>query len=70
MATKTAWYPGTVKPARVGVYERKLFGGLHFSCWDGQQWKLGQRGSITLAADCWLQSGYQSVPWRGLAEKP
>jgi hypothetical protein len=67
----TPWFPGTVKPARVGVYERKHAEGVYaWSRWSGKYW----------IATAWLRaenanarrgkSGYQALPWRGLASDP
>ena len=67
---KTPWFPGNVKPSRPGVYERK-FGqlGLRFSKFDGNVW-LSPAPFVEMAERSTSISGYQSDPWRGLAEKP
>lgn len=65
---RTPWFPGDVKPFRVGVYERELFG-IWFSRWDGRDWRVSNsttRGANREAA----VSPLQSTPWRGLARKP
>jgi hypothetical protein len=72
---KTDWYPGYVKPKRIGIYERNdegtsmYDGGPNFSYWDGKMWR--NSGDSVERAD--LHSGYgdsseQNLPWRGLSE--
>lgn len=71
MSQKTAWYPGTVKPARSGVYQRLLpIDSLFYSRWDGRRWMLGHGDLRHASTYSSLLSNYQSAPWRGLAEKP
>jgi hypothetical protein len=61
MTPVTDWFPGEVKPVRVGWWERKIpFSfDLQSGCmttrtyWDGSKW----------------DSQYQSLPWRGLVEE-
>lgn len=74
----TPWFPGAVKPARKGVYQRdyiddvRLIDDIRFNYWDGRNWRWPAR-SAELAADFnegWLKSGFQSLPWRGLASDP
>jgi hypothetical protein len=71
---KTPWFPGHVKPARVGVYERNGPAGTH-SYWTGKFWMLGAWGADAAADwDEWplnapLSSGWQDLPWRGLTTK-
>lgn len=62
----TEWFPGDVKPVRVGVYERNALFYLNYSYWDGSVW--GQlRGTPT---DAWLDrrkaSLWQNFEWRGV----
>jgi hypothetical protein len=39
----TPWFPGTVKPARPGVYERTDHDEMwDFARWDGRRWMCGQ----------------------------
>lgn len=71
---KTPWFPGHVKPARKGVYERKGFGGT-YSEWDGKRWLLGAN-DVDAASDWgdWprredRRSFWQDHPWRGLTTK-
>ena len=69
----TPWFPGTVKPVRVGVYERDFSGtyagnlpGLHYCYWNGKFWGLyGTNPKIAV----WYQdkpSLNQNFPWRGV----
>lgn len=67
----TDWYPGDVKPVRVGVYEREYpLSGIGCYCkWDGKMWHSGyenvDRASIEPAI-----SNIQNLPWRGLSKDP
>lgn len=69
----TPWFPGNVKPVRVGVYERKPteFTGLggKYSFWNGNKWLLSAE-TIQEAAEegCWVWSFEQKTPWRGVAK--
>lgn len=66
----TPWFPGSVKPERPGVYQRRtLFGELRFARWDGHQW-LAYRGTPEAAALGTIPSAYPDLPWRGLAHDP
>lgn len=65
-AQKTPWYPGSVKPVRVGLYERD-YGDpedmdLIPDIWTGEVWLYGgtDGGCLGMAAD-------QNRPWRGAA---
>jgi hypothetical protein len=73
MADKTPWYPASIKPVRVGMYEVNSFG-LHsnsiffltgrYRWWNGSEWKVGS----------WASSGntifgsHPSHLWRGLSK--
>ena len=59
----TPWYPGTVKPVRVGFYEREYPSGeVIWQCfWNGRIW-----------INPWnppQHSEFQNLQWRGLTEK-
>lgn len=58
----TPWFDGSVKPVRVGWYER-AYGNGNFPCtWDGKKWRIdGARSEYSMA---------QKLPWRGLAQQP
>jgi hypothetical protein len=67
----TEWYPGNVKPVRVGVYERQY--GLSrptYCWWNGLEFCSGhmkKSGARKLKDSI---SPYQDDPWRGIAGKP
>lgn len=68
---KTEWYSATAKPIHFGVYETSIEGsGIAYQYWNGRSWGLG---SVTPAA-AWahkgIESAFQDVMWRGLAQKP
>ena len=60
------WFPGHMKPARPGVYERNLV--YQYSYWDGLQWHLG--GNLYDHLYSTPPSWNQSASWRGLASDP
>ena len=65
----TAWYPGTVKPVRAGVYERQYkFNGVKYCYWSGRYWCLPEI-TARKAFGIRFMSEYQNLPWRGLMEK-
>lgn len=68
----TPWFDGSVKPARPGVYERRLDGVCGHSYWDGKTWwcntLYGVRRAFSLRNV--VVSAHRSLPWRGLAKKP
>ena len=73
----TDWFPGDVKPVRVGVYEVQDEGGVgKFSEWNGEHW--GLRTNILRFASDWSNPVYrgfkptanQRLKWRGLAADP
>jgi hypothetical protein len=70
----TPWFPGTVKPARRGVYERDwLDGGPNwFSYWNGKKWGSGDNDAEGAAQheNTDVISDHQKLPWRGLAQPP
>ena len=68
---KTDWFPGGVKPARPGVYERLYKGDVPhptlFHKWDGHQWMAGQ---LTAEAADGVDVGsvfpFPELRWRGV----
>lgn len=61
----TPWFPGDVKPVRVGLYQREwdLAANLNDpDYWDGKQWRYNGPGG-------W-RAGRQDRRWRGLASDP
>lgn len=69
---KTPWFPGHVKPARVGVYERKWPDGERvWSVWNGRHWGHSFILTERRVDECrFLGIGMaQDIPWRGLTTK-
>ena len=69
----TPWFPGDVKPARVGVYQTDgMTGDMEcFQLWTGEGW--GFCSFTAREADearMYGLSGSQKPKWRGLAKKP
>ena len=72
MAEMTPWFPGTVRPARDGVYE--LFGKLkQYAKYANGKWYLSQE-SVNVASAETRESGVQRYrlsdcwQWRGFTE--
>lgn len=66
-STMTRWFPAEVKPARRGVYQRRLAGDAKvFSKWTGAWWCL-VHPTADGAARMRSTSRYQGGQWRGLA---
>lgn len=68
----TPWYPGHVKPVRVGVYERKypdIYHAAVYSKWHGKNWGCGVY-NIDQANREQSISAHQSLLWRGIAKEP
>lgn len=69
-AEKTPWFDGSVKPCRVGVYERyHPTWGTSFSAWRGAHWSYPDYTEISAENDHRV-SEVQDCPWRGLAQDP
>lgn len=67
----TPWFPGQVKPARPGVYEREYAGppgGPWFSEWTGAQWLSPARTPLVASKQVTRSFTQDSVRWRGLTE--
>lgn len=65
---KTAWYPASLKPVHIGVYETDLgsaFSRFGFSYWDGNHWS-NQYGLPETAEKYCDSPGAQDKCWRGL----
>jgi hypothetical protein len=63
----TAWYPGNVRPAHVGVYETApQHGHKWFKFWNGSWW--GYAANNVQRAFEWrdVRSAHQCDDWRGL----
>lgn len=68
----TPWFPGHIKPERVGVYQQyNGWGEIGYQRWDGRRWHSwsntpnGAANTVFLAA-----LSFQNDKWRGLAAKP
>lgn len=67
---RTRWFPGNIKPARPGVYEREWPTFVLFAEWTGYQWLIGHR-TVRGATTRRLVSNQQdTIRWRGLAHPP
>ena len=63
----TPWFPGTVKPVRFGVYQRRLANtDIAFSYWDGEQWFLANRTPYEAFGEPALSFNQDGFEWRGL----
>lgn len=71
---RTPWFPGDVKPARVGVYQTRIRRGNRyhdvFQCWDGKVWGAYDTSAARAACLSGFRSIYQNLQWRGLARDP
>lgn len=73
----TPWFPGDVKPARPGVYERcyaqDMPGEMQpmkcYCYWNGKQWMTYESTPEAAAREV-VVSDWQHEWWRGLAEQP
>lgn len=66
----TEWFPGDVKPARKGVYERELNAANRFSYWNGEKWMSSGFTPAEAMRHYGLVSDWQFKGWRGLASDP
>ena len=67
---KTPWFSEHVKPARIGVYERKGGWGItDFSYWDGRRWSVQRTTPGQAYEDRNDMSPFQCDQWRGLILK-
>ena len=73
----THWINGSIKPVRVGVYQRNLSAhpdfhpnkNILFAKWDGQKWCISKLSTYSAELE-YDASLYQNLFWRGLAEQP
>ena len=67
----TPWYPGTVKPVRDGIYQRKSNRAdpreIYYAKFSRGRW-LGGYLNLQNALVCKWGSGTQSAPWRGVSK--
>lgn len=69
-STLTDWFPGTVKPALPGFYEREYRSPETFPVdyWDGLFWRAAVKGDTPEdAEELRPRCAFQELPWRGLA---
>ena len=68
----TPWFHADVKPVHVGVYETRDedFHLAHYQFWDGKKWGLYSFDVKKAYKGRKVNSCYQFVEWRGLAEQP
>lgn len=66
----TGWYPGEVKPVRVGLYERIYDdNAAHVSYWTGEYFSVFlERHEQEDDFYRLMPSIFQNEPWRGLTE--
>lgn len=62
----TPWFDGTVKPVRVGVYQRKYHNGIFYCYWDGKYFSSGTYSISGLVHKVRGMSPWQDLPWRGV----
>jgi hypothetical protein len=66
----TLWFPGTVKPVRVGVYQQHCGIGtiIGYQYWNGKKWSSwssSAKGAI-LCKQIMAAPDHQNDPWRGV----
>jgi hypothetical protein len=71
----TPWFPQSIEPVHVGVYETKWAGteGGWFNKWDGLKWCRGHCNHIDAHHQAGMgraSFGDYKIQWRGLARKP
>lgn len=67
----TDWYPGYVKPVRVGVYgvKSKRFGFILYKYWNGSKWAVyGVTIDQAMKNRRKLKDSHQDWKWRGVAK--
>ena len=75
MDNMTQWFPGNVKPVRIGVYQIDVsdrdapFRRPRWSVWDGKKWLLCTH-DFPYALVMTQPENHQRFSWRGLADKP
>ena len=64
----TEWYPGDVKPVRVGVYQRRYPNNAIMYCyWNGLFFFAGEY-TVNKAIVYKFDTLRQNLPWRGVAK--
>jgi hypothetical protein len=67
---RTPWFPGKVKPARPGVYERMFESGhSYFALWTGRKWMVSYFSPARAAAEDMPSPLQEAASWRGLTQQ-
>ena len=66
----TPWFPGDVKPAHIGVYERPIGSVTRYSYWDGKTWRCSGRTPELALQYSPVMSVFSKSRWGGLASVP
>ncbi len=66
----TDWYPGSIKPVRAGVYQRRCNGVILYAYFNGHVWSMGSQAlTDAMNLKIWIAKN-QTSEWRGLDEAP
>jgi hypothetical protein len=65
---KSEWFPGSLLPVHVGVYETEpgLDGQPWFQHWNGKFWSIAKRSAWEAESVAGIHSMHQRDQWRGL----
>lgn len=70
---RTPWFPPTIKPVRLGVYERDMTAHIRkagkLSYWNGEFWGGWGQTVATAESNKDSKSSVQGAYWRGLTEQ-
>jgi len=61
---RTPWYPGKIKPVRVGWYEVKRSSAIGVDYWDGTNWCWTPNECASFIP--YIGPEQNALPWRGL----
>jgi hypothetical protein len=64
----TPWFDGQIIPDREGVYQRDYSGDIQYCLYTNLFWRR-PADTVAEAEKETHMSGWQELPWRGLAEK-
>lgn len=70
MIVVTPWFPGSVKPARPGVYEREWPHKALYAEWTGYQWLRSTLTAKAAVRQREISAHQDGIRWRGLANDP
>jgi hypothetical protein len=66
---KTDWFPGNIKPVRIGVYEKQIYNERSvFSYWDGAYWFVYSYSVLAALQHRGCKSVFQNSKWRGISK--